>query len=181
MYPDDRVQAALENFFKENNLTRLRELALEEIAHRLDTRRRERAEAGDAQVSERVMVCLSSRSPDAHALLRKGARLADRLGAPWYAVYIQTPRERIEKIDAATHRRIGDTLTLAQQLGGVPQTWISPDLPKGVASFVQEYGITHIVLGRSRQPWYRRWFGRGVLDRLLQAIPGVDVLIVDHQ
>lgn len=181
VYPNERVQAALENFFKENNLTRLRELALEEIAHRLDSRRRERAEAGDAQVSERVMVCLSSRSPDAHALLRKGSRLADRFGAPWYAVYIQTPAERVEKIDAATQRRISDTLTLAQQLGAVPQTWVSPDLPRGVASFVQEYGITHIVLGRSRQPWYRRWFGRSVLDRLLAAIPGVDVLIVDHQ
>src|SRR5262245_13604140 len=57
VYPNERVQAALENFFKENNLTRLRESALEEIAHRLDSRRRERAEAGDTQVSERVMVC----------------------------------------------------------------------------------------------------------------------------
>jgi two-component system sensor histidine kinase KdpD len=181
VYPDDRVQTSLENFFRENNLTRLRELALEEIAHRLDSRRREQAEAGDAQVSERIMVCLSSRSPDAHALLRKGARLADRFGAPWYAVYIQTPSERIEKIDAATQRKIADTLTLAQQLGGVPQPWNGPDMPTAAAAFVQEYGITHIVLGRTRQPWYRRWFGRSVLDRLLQEIPGVDVLVVDQR
>ncbi len=181
VYPNERIQAALDNFFREGNLTRLRELALEEIAHRLDSQRRERSSIGDVQVSERVMVCLRSRSPDAHALLRKGARLADRFGAPWYAVYIQTPAERVEKIDAATQRQIADTLTLAQQLGGVPQTWSGPDLPTGAASFVHEYGITHIVLGRSRQPWYRRWLRRSVLERLLQAIPGVDVLIVDHQ
>jgi two-component system sensor histidine kinase KdpD len=181
VYPTERIQAALENFFREHNLTRLRELALEEIAHRLDDRRREREGAGDVQVSERVMVCLSSRSPDAPALLRKGARLADRFGAPWYAVYVQTPAERVERIDAATQRQIADTLTLAQQLGGVPQQWTGPDLPTGAATFVQEYGITHMVLGRSRQPWYRRWFGRSLLDRLLPAIPGVDVLIVDNQ
>ena len=71
-----------------------------------------------ASGSERVMVCLSSRSPQAAALLRKAARIADRLGAPWYAVYVQTPREAPEHVDAATQRQIGNNLELARQLGG---------------------------------------------------------------
>ena len=50
-----------------------------------------------------------------------------------------------------------------------------------IAAFVKEYGITHIVLGRTQRPWYRRWFGQLVLDRLLRTVRGVDVLIVDGE
>ncbi|MBV9122618.1 MAG: universal stress protein, partial [Planctomycetes bacterium] len=127
----------------------------------------------------RVMVCLSSRSPGSEVLLRKGARLASRLNAPWYAVYIQTPAESVEKVDAATQRRIANTMTLAQQLGGVPLPFKGTDVVSTIEAFVREYGIDHIILGRSRRPWYQRWFGRSVLDRLLQTVRGVDVTIVD--
>src|SRR5439155_1192267 len=114
VYPAERVERALSNFFTESNLMRLRELALEEMAQALDRRRQDR-EGGEKVVSERVMVCLSSRSPNVHYLLRRAARLAGRFNAPWYAVYIRTPQERLEKIDAATQRAISDSLTLAQQ------------------------------------------------------------------
>ena len=96
------------------------------------------------------MVCLSSRSPHAAGLLRKAARIADRMGAPWYAVYVQTPRESPEKIDAATQREIGNNLDLARQLGGTSFQFKGADLVSTIAAFVKEYGITHIILGRSR-------------------------------
>ena len=106
VYPMERIPTALENFFTSEKLTQLRELAMEEIAFRLDRRRREQAQQGAATAtgSECVMVCLSSRSPRADALLRKAARIADRMGAPWFAVYVQTPKEAPEKIDAGTQR-----------------------------------------------------------------------------
>jgi two-component system sensor histidine kinase KdpD len=180
IYPAERVERALANFFTEENLTRLREMALGEIAHALDRRRRDQR-GGDEPGggTQRVMVCLSSRSPHTEALLRKAARLADRLSAPWYAVYIQTPRENLERIDAVTQRHISNTLTLASQLGGVPMTFKGSDVVDTIAAFVKEYGITHILLGRTLRPWYRRWFGQSVLDRLLQSVRGVDVLVVD--
>ncbi len=154
---------------------------MEEIAFRLDRARREGQQAGGdaSSSSERVMVCLSSRSPHAPAMLRKAARIADRMGAPWFAVYVQTPRESMEKIDAATQREIGNNLDLARQLGGTSFEFKGPDLVSTIAAFVKEYGITNIIMGRSRQPWYRRWFGRSILDRLLQRVSGVDVLVLD--
>jgi two-component system sensor histidine kinase KdpD len=177
VYPAERIDTALQNFFTQANLTRLRELALEEIAHRLD-RRRTRQDGDDQPGgSERVMVCLSSRSPSVEHLLRKGARIADRLGAPWYAVYIQTPNEELDRIDAATQRHITNTLTLTQQMGGTPMTFKGRDVVSTVAAFANEYGITHIILGRTRRPWYRRLFGQSVLDGLLHAIPHVDVIV----
>jgi two-component system sensor histidine kinase KdpD len=179
VYPSERAKRALENFFTPENLTRLRELALGEIAHALDRRRREQV-GGDQGGSERVMVCLGSRSPNPEALLRKGARLADRLGVPWYAVYIQTPREDVSRVEAAVQRQIGNTLELARKLGAVTFPFKGSDVPSTIAAFAQEYGITHIVMGRTQRPWYRRWFGQSVLDRLLQKVRGVDVIVVDN-
>src|SRR5262249_11164326 len=106
VYPEERIQTALTNFFTQENLTRLRELALGEMAHRLDRRLQSTTLDPASNVTERVMVCLSSRSPNSLGLLRKAARIADRLKAPWYAVYIQTPREKMERLDAATQRTI---------------------------------------------------------------------------
>jgi two-component system sensor histidine kinase KdpD len=179
VYPAERAGRALEHFFTEGNLSQLRELALEEIARVLDRRRQQRGGGAAAVGSERVLACLSSRSPNVLKLLRKAARMAGGFHAPWYAVHFRTPAERMEKTDSATERRLADALTLAQQLGGVTMTFNGPDLARAAAAFVREYGITHVVLGRSRRPWYRRLFGRSALDRLLDALPEVDVVVVD--
>lgn len=180
IYPHERIETALQNFFTQVKLTRLRELALEEIAHRLDRRRTDPIQGENGSGSSRIMVCLSSKSPNAERLLRKGARLADRLSAPWYAVYIQTPKEDLHRIDAKTQRHITNTLTLTQQMGGTPMTFKGSDVVSTIAAFAQEYGITHIVMGRTQRPWYRRWFGPSFLDRLLQTIPAVDVLVTGN-
>lgn len=179
IYPHERISTALENFFTSDNLTHLRELTLEQVAHVLDRRRRQGGKQEDRAGSERVMVCLSSRSPQPARLLRKGARLADRLHAPWYAVYIQTPGEDLTRIDAAEQRQLTNTLELAHQLGATPMTFKGNDVARTIAAFAREYGITHLVLGRTQRPWYRRWFGQSILDRLMREVPGVDLLVVD--
>jgi two-component system sensor histidine kinase KdpD len=178
IYPPDRAERALENYFTGSNLEQLREIALEHLAHLLDRRRQEREGGGQVSGSERVMVCVSSGSPNAPRLMRHGARLADRLGAPWYAVYVQTPGESAEKADAATLRRVADTLTLARQLNGVPMPFTGRDVVGTIAGFAREYGITHVVLGRSQRPWYRQWFGPSLLDRLVRAVPEATVVVV---
>jgi len=180
VYAPDRAARAMENYFTDANLEQLRELALEHLAHLLDRRRREREteESGKPSGSEVVAVCLSSRSPNASRLLRAGARIADRFGAPWYAVYVQTPAERIERIDAATQRRIADTLNQARQGNGTPMQFTGSDVVAAVAEFAKEYGVTHLVVGRSQRPWYKSWFGPSFLDRLAKVLPDVTIIIV---
>ncbi len=73
VYPAERIETALESFFAEENLTRLREFALEELAHRLDRRRNTHEEAAATGGTTRIMVCISSRGPNVEQLLRKGA------------------------------------------------------------------------------------------------------------
>src|SRR4051794_38151738 len=180
VYPPERAERALENFFTPANLTRLREIALTELAHLIDRRgRRAEAERAPASAAERVMVGLSSRSPNAPALLRKAARLADRLNAPWYAVYIQTPAEDLTRVDAATQRAIGKNLELAQQLGGIPMTFRGADVVSTVLAFAKEYGIRVVVMGKTRQPWYRRIRSGSIVESLLRQTEGVDILVVD--
>jgi two-component system sensor histidine kinase KdpD len=180
VYPPERAARAMENFFTAPKLTRLREITLSELAHLIDHRgRRAEADRAPASAAERVMVGLSSRSPNAQALLRKASRLADRLSAPWYAVYIQTPQEDLTRVDAATQRLLGKNLELAQQLGGVPMTFKGLDVASTIAAFSREYEIKVIVIGKSLQPWHRRVFHGSILDRLLSQTVGVDVLIVD--
>jgi len=180
IYPEDRVNSSLEHFFTPANLTRLREITLTEIAHLIDRRTR-RAEADQAPIAttDRVMVGVSSMSPNAPALLRKTARVADRLNAPWYAVYVQTPSEDLTRIDAATQRVLSKTLELAQQLGGIPMQFRGPDVASTMWAFAQEYAIKVIVIGKSRQPWYRRLTRSSILERLMKITNDIDIYIVD--
>ena len=181
IYPKERINTALASFFTQINLTRLRELAFEEIAYRLDRRQLGQVTEDTQGSSERVMVCLSSRSPNAERLLRRGARLADRLNAPWYVVYVKTPTEEAHLIEAATQRQITNMLTLTQQMGGTPLPSQGTDIVEAIATFAKEYGITHLVLGRTQRPWYRRWLGPSILESLLQAVPDVDVIVVSNR
>jgi two-component system, OmpR family, sensor histidine kinase KdpD len=180
IYPQDRINTSLENFFTPPNLTRLREITLTEIAHLIDRRTR-RTEADQAPIAatDRVMVGVSSLSPNASALLRKTARIADRFNAPWYAVYVQTPSEDLTRIDAATQRILSKNLELAQQLGGIPMTFRGPDVASTIWAFAQEYAIKIIVMGRTRQPWYRQIVRGSILDKLMKITKDVDFVIID--
>ena len=180
VYPPDRAARALENFFTLPNVTRLREIALTEMAHLIDHRSR-RAEADLASVfaTDRVMVGLSSLSPNAPALLRRTSRLADRLNAPWYAVYIQTPSEDANRTDAATLRKLYKNFELAKQLGGTPMEFKGRDVAGTILAFAREYGIKVIVMGRSQRPWHRRIWRGTVIDNLLRDSEGLDIMIVD--
>ncbi len=180
VYPSERIQTALENFFQLTHLNQLRELAMKEIAHRLGRKSLAQVGKEESSHSERVAVALSSRSPNSALLLRKAARLADRLDAPWYAIYVQTPNETIQRTDAATQRQVSNSLALARQLGGMPLEFKGERVADTIAAFLQEYSISHIVLGRSQRPWYERMLGRSPLDQLQRKVSNVDLIIVDN-
>jgi two-component system, OmpR family, sensor histidine kinase KdpD len=179
IYPKERIQAALANFFTEKNLTRLREMTLTETANFLD--RRQRANGGDEQnisALGQVMVAISSQGPDPGRLLRKTARLASQLNAQWYAVYVRTPRESAVRIDATAQRRVTDTLETAQKMGGLVFSMKGEDVARALISFAREYGITHIVVGRPGRWKVTRLFKTTLHEKLLEALPGVDLVVV---
>ncbi|MGP7969556.1 MAG: histidine kinase [Desulfobaccales bacterium] len=182
IYPPERVSVALENFFKRVNLDQLRELTLRELASQIDLKRRTEPEENPEAAPEQVMVCISSRGPNAAALLRYGSRLAGRLSTNWYAVYVQTPKEESTIIDAATQRQLGDSLTLAKQLGALVFPYKGEDIVATILHFASEYHVGHIVIGKpGRLPAWRRWLGqKTVAEQLIfVAPPGMTIVVVD--
>jgi two-component system, OmpR family, sensor histidine kinase KdpD len=178
IYPNERVAAALANFFTTKNLTRLREMTLSETANILDRRDREAADSsGNVSGLGQVMVAVSSQGPDPGRLLRKTARLAAQLNAQWYAVYVRTPNESAVNIDSAVQRRVADTLEAAQKMGGLVISLKHENVAQALVSFVKEYGITHVVLGRPRKRFLRLLI-HPLHDELMFQLPGVDLVIV---
>src|SRR6187397_924740 len=119
VYKPDKVEQALTNFFRETNLSTLRELALRAVADEVGEKaasRRQREGLEPALIPERVMVCMSS-SADAPRVLRIGARIAGRLGARWYAVYVETPRESPGQIKPHDREALQRNIVLAESLG----------------------------------------------------------------
>ncbi len=181
IYPKERIETALINFFKISNLEKLRELTLRELASQIDLRRREDSEEENRTTPDQVMVCLSSRGPNSENLLRYASRLAGKLNRNWYAVYVQTPSEEATVIDAQTQRFISNTLTLAKQLGAMVFTYKGEDVADTLLRFAKEYRVGHIVIGRSTpKPFYKR-FGKNkdIVRNLVENAEGVTVIVLD--
>ena len=178
IYPKERIEAALANFFTQKNLTRLREMTLTETANFLDRKQRDAESDQNVSALGQVMVAISSQGPDPGRLLRKTARLASQLNAQWYAVYVRTPAESAVRIDAEAQRRVNDTLETAQKMGGLVFSMKGESVAKALVSFAREYGITHIVVGRpGRKPW-RNFLRPNLHEVLLQELPDVDLVVV---
>jgi len=182
VYPEDRIDWALRHFFKAQNLEALRELALREVAESIGRSQRygDSLEASyppdfHRATGGRLMLCLSSRSPRAHMLLRRASRMAGRLNVHWYAVYVETPREEPTRIDASTQRHLFEAQQMARDLGAEVHHIKAADPVDGIIEFARANGVTDIVIGVSEQPLLKEIFGATVPQRLLRKARGFDL------
>jgi len=181
IYPAERVEAALANFFTPSNLEKLRELTLRELASQIDLRQREAQGTEAGASSDQVMVCLSSHGPNSEKLLRYGSRLAGKLNRNWYAVYVQTPGEEATVIDAEVQRHLSESLTLAKALGALVFTYQGEDVVDTLLRFAREYRVGHIVVGRTRPKpfWKRLGRNKNIVDDLIKNARGITVTVLD--
>jgi len=168
VYVPRQAERALEHFFSPANLTALRELALRRTAERVDeqllTHMQARAISGPWPAGERMLVCISE-DPRAAGLVRYAKRQADRLHAPWTALYVETRRSL--QLSEEERDRVADTLRLAERLGGEAIT-IPGELrhiAQHVLSYAHENNVTQIVIGKStRTRWFEILHGSVVRD-----------------
>ena len=179
IYPIERIETALSNFFTLSNLEQLRETALRELAAKLDLRRREPAEEEAPLTPDQVMVCLSSGGPNSATLLRYASRLAGRLNRNWYALYVQTPSEDPAMIAAQTHHILSGSLTLAKQLGAMVFTYKGEDVADTILRFAREYRVGHIVVGSPAPiPFLKKLLGtQSIVERLVHNPDGITVVV----
>ena len=177
IYAAEKIPWALENFFKDQNLATLRELALREVAESLD-RAGAAKRAPVANASGRVMVCMASNPPRAKTLLARASRMAGRLNTDWFAVHVETPGEEPHLIDAEAQRRLLANLEKAKELGAEVVRLKARDPAQALLDFARGHGVAHIVVGRSLTPWWRQVLGGSVVVRLLRAADGFDLHVV---
>jgi two-component system sensor histidine kinase KdpD len=180
IYRPEKVEQALSNFFRKGNLSTLRELALRAVAEEVSEKSasyRAREGLEPALIPERVMVCMSS-NPLAPRVIRTGARIAGRLGSRWYAVYVETPRERGDRIDPEDADALRQNIRLAETLGATVVR-VKADKPAdGLIAFARREGVTHVIFGQTaRSRWELLWRG-STLDRFLGAVPDAAVQVV---
>jgi two-component system sensor histidine kinase KdpD len=181
IYKPDKVEQALTNFFRKGNLSTLRELALRAVADEVGEKAasyRAREGLEPALIPERVMVCMSS-NPLAPRVIRTGARIAGRLGAKWFAVYVDTPKEKSGL--AGTNAALDDNIKLAETLGATVVRVTAHQPAEGLIAFAQREGVTHVIFGQSaRSRWELLWQG-STLDRFLNSVPDAAVQVVPLQ
>jgi two-component system, OmpR family, sensor histidine kinase KdpD len=177
IYPADRAAAALENFFTENNLNELRELALRETANALDQRPRVGAKS-PTDVSEKIAVCISTNPVTTARLLRSTSRLAGRLNREWMAVYVRRKKEDPLNIPSDLQRKFIQNVQLATELGGSVTILENENVCEALLKYCHENDVHLVVLGTSERKWWQ--FARpNVLEFFMHHAPGIDIHIVD--
>jgi two-component system sensor histidine kinase KdpD len=180
IYPKDRIPAALENFFKEENLASLRELAMRQIADRLEAERRgpDRSLAAEP-VGAKIMVSMSSNPETTRMLLRRGSAIAGRLNTNWFAVYVRTKKESPQRISAREHRLLSENVTLAMELGAKVVWLSSEDIAGELLRFAREHGVTLAIFGKSRISKVLRPFKKSPIAVFAKLGTGIDVYEIE--
>ena len=184
VYPAERIDAALNNFFRIENLAALREVALRQVAEEVGAKRlttelvgsREESLAADAPqaVGERLLALVEP-YPGAHRLVRRAWRSAQRLGADLDLLWVRTPSRTLSEEE---ERSLAALRQLASVLGTRLLEEESDDLAAAVAEVAELRGTTYVLLGSSRPARGLARLRVPLPQQLMQRLPGVDVRIV---
>ncbi|HWK96881.1 MAG TPA: sensor histidine kinase KdpD [Pseudolabrys sp.] len=181
VYVQETAARAVENFFKPQNLTALRELALRRAAERVDAALVERMQAqaieGPWAAGERILVCIG---PDSNSptVVRAAKRLADLMDAPWIAVTVERPGA---VLDNAERARLDEAMALAQSLGAETQTLTGADIPAELLRFAKFENVTQIVVGRSHGGFVTELLRRSLPHELLRRAQDIAIHLVTRE
>lgn len=181
IYGVEKIEQALNNFFRKGNLAALRELALRQVAlHQSvqDHEYREREGLEQAVMPEKVMVCITSRG-SAKKLLRVGARIVGRHAyGEWFAVYVETPDEEQGCIQPKAYANLQENIQFAETLGAQVVRLKSANVADALLKFACENEITHVIFGQSaRSRWQIFWKG-SIINRFLNEVKDAAVHVI---
>lgn len=178
VYLPAQAERAGAHFFKKGNLIALRELALRRTAERVDLDaaewEREQGENTAHRANERVLVAIEA-SPQSGDLVRAGRRMAAALRAPWIVATVEGAL--FGEMPAEPRERLSAHLALAQRLGAQTLVLRGDDTAGALLDAAADQGVSRIVVGRPRRPWWRRVLRRSVVDELVRRAGDVDVVV----
>lgn len=180
VYHTGKVDQALKNFFRRGNLIALRELALRQVAEQVDRSLETYMDQKEIQdswaVRERIAVCFSS-NPRAQYLIARASRMARRMDAELYAIYVDIGVDTSEQDKNSLQANI----QFSESLGAKVVKLTGKDVSSATAEFVREKHVTQVIFGRSAVEGWRKYLYMTAIHRFLRDAPAVDVHIVTQE
>ena len=181
IYKPEKIATALNNFFKTENILQLRELALKEVALRVEKKVENEVVISNVGVRhEKFLACISSNEKTPRKIIRKTARLATRYNASFVALYVQTPQESPDRISLASQRHLINHFKLVTELGGEVVQVQSPHVTESIIKVCKEKQITTICMGQPAfklpQAYIKIHYYKKFIHFLAQA--NIDLLIL---
>ncbi|HWF76953.1 MAG TPA: sensor histidine kinase KdpD, partial [Caulobacteraceae bacterium] len=182
VYVPETARLASENFFKPENLTALRELALRRTAQVVDDEligaMRRAGVAGPWAAGERILVLVGG-DPMADHLVRSGRRLAEMMDATWTVAHVERPGRAPPS--ALALGRINDAMKLAEQLGGATIVLTGDDIVGVVADYCAKNNVTQLVIGKGRDSRWREALGRSFASAMMRRAQGVALHVITEK
>ncbi|RAV13957.1 histidine kinase [Mycolicibacterium sp. GF69] len=179
VYPSERVDAALSNYFRPENLTALRQLALLWLADQVDAAlakyRSDKKISERWEARERVVVGVTG-GPESEILVRRASRIASRWGADLKVVHV-VDGDGLTAISAQQKRALRD---LAASLGATMHSVVGDDVASSLIAYAHDVNATQLVVGTSRRSRLSRIFAKGISEAVVEKSGGLDVHMVSH-
>jgi two-component system sensor histidine kinase KdpD len=180
IYPQERVERALANFFRRGNLIALREMALQRVTRAVDRTLDDYVQrkqlSGNWTLAERVAVCISA-NPESRDLIARGARMAEAMGGELYVLHVEGEREETEK----RRRSLDANIQFAENVGATVVRLKGKSVPEVTAEYVAKNRITQAIFGRSAVKGLKKYLYYRALQQFMTDAPHVDLHIVTQQ
>jgi two-component system, OmpR family, sensor histidine kinase KdpD len=180
IYQAEKIESALNNFFKSDHILQLRELALKEVASQVERKVETEVKKEYAMKHEKFLSCISSNDITAKIVIRKTARLASYYNSKWYLLYVQTPKENPDKIPLDKQRHLINNFKLAMDLGGEIIKVENRNIAKAIIEQSELLNITTICIGKPHLSMFRIILATNVFSQLLNKLSdhAVDIVIL---
>lgn len=179
IYDHSKVQQALQNFFKPEKILQLRELALKEVAGQVERKVDYEVTAKERPWRhEYFLACISSNHEMAQAIIRKTARLASYYNSKWFVLYVQTPRESLDKIPLAAQRHLINNFKSATEMGAEVLQVKDSNIAKVIMEIVEEKKITTVCIGKPHLNLFQVILRTNIFNQLLKSLSKNDVDLI---
>jgi len=178
IYDKSKVERALTNFFRNDKILQLREIALKEVAHHLERKIDIEIPKQIKLRPERFLACISSNAETAKIVIRKTARLASYYRSPWIVLYVQSSSESLDKIKLDKQRYLINNFKLATELGADVMKLKSDNITQTIMQVATEREITTICIGKPHLSLFQVILRTAVFNELLKSIAKNEIDLV---
>jgi len=178
IYTPDKIQTALANFFKSDQILQLRELALREVATQVVRKVESEVPKNMALRHEKLLACISSNDKTAKIVIRKTARLASYYNSAWCVLYVETPKESSNKIALHKQRHLINNFKLATELGAEVIKIENQKITDTILKIVEQKQITTVCIGKPHFNLFRVILSTTIFRRLLNNLSSSNVDLV---